>query len=898
MNSTQAALKRSDEVILLGEKLSPPHLPDDAVPRDRLLLELARRTARVLLVCAPVGYGKSTLLGQCHRAAVQQGLPAVWLTLDERDNDLARLLLYLREAVKRLGQATTQAPAETPVSQEVGSLMERQSQQVIEAFARLDGPFLLVLDDVEKLHDAAGLALIQTLGQRLREGQCLALGSRTVPALTLATWRSQGRLVQIDAAALRFESAELTDFLARQPQLQLDHSVHALLHHRTDGWPGAVRLAVLALQGVPDPAHWLQTLSGGNEDIAAYLVENVLSQQTPQRRAFLLGTCVMEAFDAAACDHVLARDDSAAELAEIARSNLFLTSLDGQGRWYRYHAMFREFLQQQLQREQPRQAATLRRRAATWFAAQQRYMDAVSLALASGDMALTVQIVDSCALHFVRSGWLRTLQGWLDALPAEAFAQHRNLQRARAYTMIALHRHADALPALEALRAGADPEAAWELDVQILLMHSWMDQQHKVLALRDEMLPRYHAAPRTDVLSRGIFCNVMVYTHSFSHDRLGARAWLPEAKACVEQRPDAWSSSYTLCFEGMLDMIEGRAADALQRFEQACRHAAAGGLAAAYAYRAGALYEMDRLDEAQACLDPWLEEIRSSGAPDVLILGLRTAARIAHATQRGSQRHTGLLNQLIDLAEARGQPRVKAAALLEKAHLALLDGHLESAGDHLAAGSAAALWAPTQGLRLYTQEVDDVFVASARMAIAVGNGAAMIEPLEAALQQAHEQGRRWRKLRLQTLLVQALSQSRKRSQALQLLEDTLLAAHQGGFTRVVTDCPWRLQELIDELVPRSRRIEAASLARLSRLTEAAGRCFRAITPTVSDEARLTAKELEVLKLAARGHANKAIAGEMGISDNTVETHLRHAYTKLGARNRLQAIEQAREMGWL
>jgi LuxR family maltose regulon positive regulatory protein len=318
-------------------KITPPRLPVDAMPRERLLRVVHERGARVLLVSAPVGFGKSTLLAQLHGNFVAKGFPAAWLTLDERDNDLGHFLLYLREAAIQLRCTEVPPLSITPTSREVRAVVERQSQDLIDAFARQTQPCLLVLDDFEKVTEPAVIALVQALGVQFCHGQCLAIGSRTEPALTLATWRSQGRLHQIAAAALRFETGETNVFLQRQVRLNLGPEQRRLLHDRTDGWPGIVRLAALALEGVGNPAQWLLTLTGGSGDITDYLVENVLAQQSAERRDFLIGTSVMEVFDAAACDHVLQRSNSQDQLCAISHANLFLTEIDAQGQWVRYH---------------------------------------------------------------------------------------------------------------------------------------------------------------------------------------------------------------------------------------------------------------------------------------------------------------------------------------------------------------------------------------------------------------------------------------------------------------------------------------------------------------------------------------------------------------------------------
>jgi len=863
---------------LFSGKTTPPRLPVDAVHRPRLQQLIRERDPQLLVVSAPVGFGKSTALAQIHADWGQRGMPVAWLTLDERDNDLSRFLLYLREAALHLGCPGVPSPADVSTSPEMRTQLERHAQALVDALARRDGPWLLVLDEFENICNPAVLSVVQAIGNQVRPGSCLAIGSRTVPPLRLASWRAQCRLHQISAAQLRFDAGETVGFLERQANLILDRALQRLLHERTDGWPAAVRLAALALDGVEDAERWLATLTGGNNDITEYMVENVFAQQTARRREFLLASSVMETFDARACDALLERNDCADEIDAICQANLFLTPIDAQGRWFRYHAMFREFLLRQLEQQQPGALRLWRRRAATWFARQKRYPLAMPLALDSGDMDLAASILNECAFDLVRSAWLSTLEQWMEPLPPDVYQGRRQLMRARAYTMIAVHRHADALQALEALRHGGDAADVWEIDVQIALLHSWMDRQSEVLALRDRLRERYGVGDQQDLLTRGIFCNIMIYTHCFSHDVTGARSWLPAAKECVEQRPEAWSSTYTLCFEGMLDLIEGYPSDALQRLEVATSQASGGGLAAAAAYRVTAMYEADQLTQAQTLVEHSLDEIKRSGAPDVLAMAVCTLARIRYHRARESCEHVELLNDLIDLAEARQLPRVKAAALLDKSHLALLDGDVEAAWGYFTQGSAEILWDQVRGLRLFAQEIADVPIAAARLAIASGQGATVIDQLESMVQQAHAQKRRWRRLRLQCLLAQALSQARRRTQALAVLEEALLGIRVGGFVRVLADEPWGLQDLLSELGSRSRRLDAALLATLEQACLATGARFCLARPAAINEGRLTSKELEVLRLASTGCANKIIASKLGITDNTVETHLRRVNT--------------------
>lgn len=875
-------------------KVSPPKLSRDNLTRERLLRDIADKSSRILAVLAPVGYGKSTLLTQLFALTAAKKKRAAWLTIDSHDNDLSHFLLHLQAICLQLGCPTVPLPALVPPSIHVREAMDQQlahARLTLEAIIAFPHPFLIVLDDFERISDPAVLALVQTLGDHLRDGQQLAIGSRTTPLLTLASWRCQGRLHQISATALRFELDETSAFLRDQTSCSLDPEECHLLHSRTDGWPAAIRLATIALGGVDNPTRWILTLSGSNETISDYLVENMLAQLPESRRDFLLGSSVMEIFNASACEQVLGRTDCQAELDAIGKSNLFLVSLDAEGNWYRYHSMFREFLQRQLDRRSPNLLAKLKHRAALWFAGQKLFTEAMSLALESGDVDLAAEILNDCALDFVGAALLSTLETWFDALPPKVYRNRHRLMRARAYTLIATHRYAEALEALEELRRVNRDARDWEIDVQIALLYSWMDRQNEVVAMCDSLKARFGFGSEEDTkLSSAIFCNIMIYTHCFNHDLASARSWLPAAKKYVKQVPGNWSSSYTLCFEAMLDLIEGQLPDALQRLEQAAGSGAAGGLAAAISFRSVALYEVNKLDEAELILEPILDEIRRSGAPDPLTFALRTAARIAYFKDPDGSRHIALLNDLIDLSETRQIPRLMGAALLEKATMALMDGDQEAAGKYHLQASAPELWEQTRGFRLFAQEIQDVFIVGAQIAVSSGEGASILTELEAATQQALVQGRRWRRLRLQTLLAQAQSQAGSRGKAIATLSEALQGLRPGGYVRVIADCPWALHDLLAELSATTKRVNPDVVGAIVSAANKLDPHIRLKPGSFAWDKLLTARERAVLDLAAKGKSNKTIAFEMGISDNTVETHLRNINVKLGTHNRIEAIQ--------
>jgi LuxR family transcriptional regulator, maltose regulon positive regulatory protein len=405
---------------LVGTKLVAPAPRAGLLPRAGLqsLLQESLQ-AKLCLVDAPAGSGKTTLLAQWQ--AVAGGGRVAWLSLEESDNDPVRFWSYLVAAVR------TVEPGVGTVALEAlggpGVELERVVvPSLVNDLATLRAPLVAVLDDYHLIADAT---CHQTLGlflDHLPAAVHVVLSTRLDPPLPLARMRARGELAELRVGELQFTGEEAAELLNGSMGLGLVAEDVARLAERTEGWAAGLVLAGLSLRGRPDPGGFIAAFSGGDRHVADYLVAEVLERQPAPVRAFLLRTSVLERLSGPLCDAVLETRGSAALLAELEASNLFVVPLDDRRQWYRYHQLFADLLRLQLGFREPGLVPVLHRRAAAWHQAAGQVDEAIGHASAAGEFGQAGGLIAQHWLSAWRRGRRATVARWLAGLPAEAIA--------------------------------------------------------------------------------------------------------------------------------------------------------------------------------------------------------------------------------------------------------------------------------------------------------------------------------------------------------------------------------------------------------------------------------------------------------------------------------------------
>ena len=412
---------------LVEAKLAVPSVRHGVVDRPRVRRALdAGRDASLTLVAAPAGYGKTTAV----RAwCAGLGMGPAWVTLDSGDNDPVLLWRYVATAVDRVSSGLAR-DALRRLSL-AGGQVKAAIDELMNAVAALGSELIVVLDDVHEVFDEESLASIDYAVGHVPPNLHLVLLTRIDPALSVARLRAAHALVEVRAAELAFTTAEARELLVGLGRLELGAEEIDMLVERTEGWPAGLVLAWLWLGTVEDPGRAVRAFGGDNRFVADYLSSEVLAALDEDGRAFVHGAAVLGEFTAELCDAVLDRDDSAIQLAELERSNLFVSRLE-RGGWFRIHSLFAEYARTQLASLGPEAPTLIHRRAAVWLRSQGLPAEAVRHAAAAGDHELVAELLVEYHLPLIRAGAGRTVLRWVRTLPEDQLVEHPELAVAAA----------------------------------------------------------------------------------------------------------------------------------------------------------------------------------------------------------------------------------------------------------------------------------------------------------------------------------------------------------------------------------------------------------------------------------------------------------------------------------
>ena len=870
--------------------------------RETLLSRVKRTYAPVITVCAPAGFGKSTVLEQIWQASTQRELPVAWVNLDAADNDLTRFAQLLRAALARALPGTLDQTVQPLTGPSTGLSGARE---LLEDLSLLDAPFALFLDDFEEIAEPAVLDTVNQLISGLAENQHLVLASRTRPPLAVGRLRAHGRLLEIDAEALRFSTEETGRYLSKLLGPGLSGDTVLALQKRTEGWPAALQLAAISLASTPAAEPWAERFSGSEGAVSEYLAQDVLSRLPGEKRDFLLRTSVLPEFCAGLCDFVLQIDYSRHMLEQIGHDNLFLIARDAEQGWYRYHALFAEFLRAQLEREAPFAALALHRRAAQWYSDHDMFAEAIEHALATSDPALASSLLARCALDFTRDGRITVLVRWLDALPFEQVTAQRDLLRAAVYAFVFAHRYDTASALLHELEEvqqrralGAEEHLGDTLAMRLMLL-GWTDQVEKVAETVDRAL---RAPLASDPFTAGLTLNAAAFVYAAQGRYVKAQEALAQCRALCEPIHAIYVLSYAACFQAAVELVCGNVAECRQLLTKAMdrvvdagqRYSSSGAVVATYL--AEALYEQNELEACRALLADYLPIIVDTGMPDHLIVAHRICARI-HFQFNERDEAFARLAALDELGATRRIPRLRAAAWLEKGHLFLLAGDTENAGRVVWVGLGDPAWAALSKFELHAHDIEPPEIGRIRLLLARGESSIAQRAIEDALDKADAAGRIRRCLRLRFLQGIAMEAQGRQPQADESLLAVLKETRTRQLTRVIADEPSATDALWERLgraAPQADRpwIRDLAPARARGAARSPG-VASARGPTA---APLSSREVQIVRLVAAGQSNKQVARSLFLTENTVESHLRRINTKLGTRTRTQAIAKARDMG--
>ena len=863
---------------LLTTKLYIPRVRSKLVPRPRLIERLDAGLHRKLtLVSAPAGFGKTTLVTEWLNRTER---PFTWLSLDENDNDPARFLTYFVAALQRIdpaigqaAQAMLQAPQPPP--------LESLLTTLINDIAATPTLFVLVLDDYHLIHTLPIHQQLSFLLEHQPASMHLVIVTREDPPLPLSRLRARGHTMEVRQDDLRFTGKETADFLRRGMRLELSSADVAALHRRTEGWIAGLQLAALSLRGRDDVPQFVESFTGSHRYVLDYLIEEVVQRQPADVQGFLLKTSILDHFTAPLCDAVAERDDSRELLLALEHANLFIVPLDESRQWYRYHRLFAELLRQQLRTAGMESLAPeLHRRASRWYEAAGFLADAVQHALAASDWERAAALILDASETMLKRGEVTTLLGWLQALPDEEVRAHPQLWLNLSWALILTGQLDVAASYLAQADAAARDDAALLGDIvsaQAYIARARGDD-HRTIALSQRALS---LLPSDGLAQRSIVAVNLGIAHWSSGHLMEAEQALKEAEHAAQQSGNHYTRLIALGFLAVVQAARGRLHQAAELCRQAIRlgeQSPPGALA--HNELSALLYEWNDLEAAADHLQRGIELGRRSGNLEVQSGGYRTLARVKQAQGDAPAALDALqeAHQLVREVDVPPLERVRNTDC--HVQIALAQGDLATAtrwAEQVTEDADASPFYPRLGL------------TQARLLLAQNEKAAAAEQLEGWYETAMREG--WQYGVIEVRVLQTLAAPTP-DEALAFLADGLALAEPEGYVRTFVDKGEPMAALLREAAAQGVAPEY-----VRRLLAAFSRPPAPLRPPTQPLIEpLSDRELEVLYLLVGGQTNQEMAQVLCVSINTVKTHLRNIYGKLGVNSRREATAQAKKLG--
>ncbi len=880
-------------------QLTIPQLPQNTIRRNRLIdmLENGLAFARLAHISAPAGYGKTTFLAQWAQAS--QFLTA-WISLSEAENDPERFIRYLYQAWERVQPGIQ--------DHDIGLILEGPLQDIhvvlpalIEHANQTEVQIVFILDDYHLIQNPAVHEMLGNLIDYLPNSIRFILSSRGVPDLPLARYRARGTLLEMRMDDLQFNLDETEDFFRTAAEDDVDKEALRAIHARLEGWAAGLRMFALSMrQRRLDDS--IPHITGKHRFIADYLRQDVFSALPEDNRQFVLETSILDRLSAPLCDAVTGRTDSYEMLETLEASNVFLVALDHNREWYRYHALFSDFLREELSRQASNQIPELHRRAAQWFLANDFPEQCYQHSLLANDRNLMVELFDRYANAKLQVGELRVIKRWLEGLPPDWF---------------------DAYPALGLAWAGYFAfTGAFEAclrkihEIEMKLLPSQTPEQRQQLARVKTVrcfiacisndLPKAESyaeqalneLPKDDVgYMPGIYAAL---GDTYRQNGLWEKAYRSYLKALEFTQSPAVQGSSAHIYGAIADLslLQGRLRSAAQYWQKALASMQDrdnwGRLALPvtgwiYIRTAELLYEWNQLEEAGDHLARGLEravlggDIRTQAAGNVLSARLFLARGALDQADGAMDTARHLLEQArfpqwtaqFDRCQVErwlAENRVRDAMAWYKNTI-----HTEAAADHL--------------------EGDAANITAARVLTATGDPSSLEQALRlitAVYEDAESSGRG--RTAVEALAIQALALRQKNDLpgALAALERALRKAEPEGYVRLFADLGLPMAELLQEI--RARGIMQEYADRLLEALQVDYASLPGSGQTLPEP--LTAREYEILQLLSAGLSNREIAERFVLSPETVKKHVSSIVGKLGASNRTEAAARARTLGLL
>lgn len=916
---------------LLTTKLLIPPTRPGLVKRQRLLNQLDSFIypgSRLVLVTAPAGYGKTTLITDWLRHLdARPGSPgepqtsAVWFSADEGDNDPVRFLSYFSAALNQAEGVTSGFRRESlglfQTSQD--AVIKRTIAALINEIAASPERIILIIDDYHLIDNSQIHEALEFFLENLPHRMHLVIATREDPPLPLSRLRSRGQISELRASDLRFTTEEASEYLNQGMGLNLSSDLIASLEDRTEGWIAGLQLVALSVRGQPDSSSLITAFTGSHRLVQDFLIDEVLNRQPEEIQDFLLQTSILDQLTASLCDHLTLRNDSQAILEALERANLFIIPQDDQRLSFRYHHLFAELLHLRLEQTQPSQIASLHSRASIWYQEHGNLNRAITHALRTDDLETAIDLIENNIDSIWADGEFTKLNRWLKDIPEDLVLSRPQLCIFRAWELFAsgqpfageqLLQEVGLLPdaaqgkkppAESSLQGQADGSAHLEVRGRAEALQAWMEawQKDDLPGLIQHLEQALRYLPEQDLYWRSAVAITLADSHAFNDDLPAAyHARLEALREC-----EAAGNAYLYLVNSAKLALNLRLRGHLHKAQALCqerveyaslsgldRTAAVGWLKAIWG---DVLAETGKLETASERAQESYRLTKTSRDPVMYGWSSLALTRVLFSSRNYSAAER-IIKELDSTAQESLFPTwivSQNEAWLSRVWLA--QGNLEAAS-HWVNNRPRGDDQASSMVETYTT------LAVSRIRIALGQEDEAIRLLDKIYDSSQATGNITRLIEVLILRALALRAGGQITTALENLKKAFELAEPGGFLQIFIDEGNSLASLLYTALERG--LEGPYLSRLLRaipIDESLGIDLPAPGRGQGIEIEpLTERETEILKAMGAGLTNPEIAAKLTISLHTVKTHARNIYSKLAVSNRTEAVLKGISLGVL
>ncbi len=884
---------------LLQTKLYMPRVRPFLIPRPHLIKKLNRGLQRKLtLISAPAGFGKTTLLANWLSDVDR---PSVWVSLDEDDNDLVQFFTYAAAAVQQVKgvgnkiQGVLQSPQPAP--------LKSLATALINDCTTVTTPFILALDDYHMITETAVHEAVTFLLDNLPPQLHLVITSRTDPLLPLPRLRAHGQMTELRTGDLRFTAEETAAFIQQFMGLNLTVKQVVALETRTEGWIAGLQMAALSIQGMSRAAEittFIADFTGSNRYIFDYLTDEVLAQRPPETKSFLLQTAVLDRFNADLCTAVTGNPNSQSILHTLESANLFLFPLDNNRQWYRYHPLFVDLLQHRLLQRPKQERDKLHRRAANWFEAKKNIDRAIKHYQEADDQANIARLIKQYGSETLQPGQLNRLQRWLNALSPEQVQADAWLAMLQAWIYYFEQKTEQVAIWVEHARhqlesAGNLPqEDDTQLRGSLVGLHSWLAGQQGDFEQAFQLAEKALAIlPETDPVWRGIVY-VFLGLALFGEGRTAEAIAAYENSLQFNNEAGNWVATSAISDAIMMTItFRGRQKEAKAQYDRIIatlmrlgqtRNAANLRLA-----RLSILYEQNDL----AAMGPELSELQTLAQNDGGIEAIRYQYLLAvfHKAIGDQEKALQLLQQMEQGISFWTTPDELARAVASIMRIYLRLGNRQKPLKWLKSITIDQNNLTLLRMSEYLAKADILRFSDSREAQL--DGLELIEAVHKLCDDVGMVGFKIDVYCLQALLMVALDDEEA---AFVSLEHALALAEPESYVRTFVDFGQPMARLLKKAISHNIHSQYARFLLTQFLPDTETRIISQTQQNIMEP--LSTRELDVLTFLASHLTGPEIADQLNISNNTLKTHTRNIYSKLGVNGRNQAVVRAKGLGLL